>query len=186
MNIVASDRLLAALSLSVVVAACAAPPRSTSMPTSPAATPARWEPAFFERSLGAVHDAYARGDVATAERGCAAAIGYVGREALAGLRDYAAALEARQPKSGDDMRAKARRLEQLQAEQACATQAGSTYLGFAPWIELDGYAKLLADLGRAEESASIGRLAAAYRRGQEIQIRRTLLIGEGKDPRGTC
>lgn len=166
-----------------LVTACSSPPSAS---TNPRLTPSTWQPEFWDRTLLAAKQASEGGDKVAAETLCAQAIRYVEGQAIRALYDYSGFLEIEQPGSGQAMYTKAEQLEQVKAQQARATQAGSSYLGFVPWVELDGYADSLSKLHRGVDATAIHRLSAAYKYTQEAYIRRTLLLRAGKDPRGEC
>ncbi|MEO8924865.1 MAG: hypothetical protein ABI330_18910 [Caldimonas sp.] len=149
-------------------------------------TPSTWNPEFWDQTLLAAKHTGEGGDKLAAETLCAQAIRYVEGQAIRSLYDYSSFLEVQQPGSGQAMHTKAKRLEQVKAEQARATQAGNSSLGFAPWVELDGYADSLSKLHREVDAREIHRLSAAYKYTQEAYIRRTLLLHAGTDPRGEC
>ena len=95
-------------------------------------------------------------------------------------------LEVQKSASAADARAKAERFVQVKAEQARGNGPSSTYLGFAPWEELYVYVGALQLSQRDSDAQAIRLLAAAYRRSQEVYIRRSILMRERKDPRGEC
>ena len=159
-------------------------PASAQMNTT--AAPPTWEPTYWEQMMLAVKSARERGDKLEAEGLCARAIPYVEAQAVKALRDYAELLDSQEAGSGADTRAKAERLAQIKAEQTRATKPGSGYLGFVPWDELNGYAGILHQAKRESDSQAARALAAAYKYTQEVYVRRTLLMREGKDPRGEC
>jgi len=129
----------------------------------------------------AVKSAREHGDKLEAEGLCFRAIPYVEAQAIKALRDYAELLDSQQAGSGADTRTKAERLAQVKAQQAQAS-----YLGFVVWDELNGYADTLHEAQRESDSQAMRVLAAAYKYSQEVHVRRTLLMHEGKDPRGEC
>jgi hypothetical protein len=134
----------------------------------------------------AIQSARHRGDKIEGEGLCARAIRYVEAQAVTSLGAYADFLDVQRTGSGADMRTKAERLAEIKAQQARATKAGSSYLGFIPWDELNGYADTLRDAKRESDSLEMRALAAAYKYTQEVYVYRSLLIREGKDPRGEC
>jgi hypothetical protein len=159
---------------------------TTSAQTSTPAAPPAWEPAYWEQTMLAVKSARRRDDRPQAEGLCARAIPYVEAQAIKALRDYAELLDSRRAGSGAAMRANAERLAQVKAQQSRATKPGSSYLGFVPWEELDRYADALHEAQRESDSQALRALAEAYKYTQEVYMRRTLLMREGKDPRGEC
>jgi hypothetical protein len=134
----------------------------------------------------AIQSARHRGDKNEGEGLCARAIRYVEAQAVTSLGAYADFLDLQRAGSGADARTKAERLAEVKAQQARATKAGSSYLGFVPWDELNGYADALRDAKRESNSQDMRVLAAAYKYTQEVFVYRSLLIREGKDPRGEC
>ena len=150
------------------------------------AAPPTWEQVYWDQMMLAVESARQRGDKLEAEGLCARAIPYVEAQAVKALRDYAELLDSQRVGSGADTRIKAERLAQVKAQQARATKPGSSYLGFVPWDELNGYADTLHEAQRESDSQAMHALAAAYKYTQEVYVRRTLLMREGKDPRGEC
>jgi hypothetical protein len=166
----------------VFLCACSAP----SDEQVSAAARLTWTTAFWEETMFAIKSAQGRGDRNQVESLCAQAIPYVERQAIKALNDYAALLDSQHTGSGSDMRAKAERLAQAKAQQARATKPGNTYLGFVPWEELARYADALHAVQRESDSQAMRSLAAAYKYSQEVYVRRTVLMYEGKDPRGEC
>jgi len=138
----------------------------------------------------AVKSAREHGDKLEAEGLCFRAIPYVEAQAIKALRDYAELLDSQQAGSGADTRTKAERLAQVKDQQAQATlpgrSYGNSYLGFVVWDEINGYADTLHEAQRESDSQAMRVLAAAYKYSQEVHVRRTLLMHEGKDPRGEC
>jgi uncharacterized protein HemY len=153
---------------------------------SDASTPTTWEPAYWDKMMLAAKEAQQRGDKIEAESLCSKVIPYVEAQAVKALRDHADLLEAQKSGSAADARARAERLAQVKADQARARAPSSTYLGFVPWEELHVYVGALQLSRRDSDAQAVRLLAAAYRRSQEAYIRRTLLMREGKDPRGEC
>jgi hypothetical protein len=148
--------------------------------------PPTWQPSYWDESLHAIKSMREHGDRQGAENLCADAIPYVEQQAIKALKDYADLLDSQRAGSGADMRAKAEKLAQVKEQQRHATRPGSSRLGFVPWEELTRYADALRDVHRESESQAIRELAAAYKYTQEVYVRRTLLMREGKDPRGEC
>lgn len=159
---------------------------SASAQLGTAAAPPLWEPMYWYQTVLAAQSARHRGQKLEAEGLCAQAIPYVEAQAVKAMRDHADLLDSLRAGSGADARTKAERFAQVKAEQARATKPGSSYLGFVPWDELNGYADTLHDAKRESDSQAMRALAAAYKYIQEVYIHRTLLIREGKDPRGEC
>lgn len=114
------------------------------------------------------------------------AIPYVAVQAVKALHDYADLLESHRPGSGADARIRAERLAQVKAQQGRQTKPGNTYLGFAPWDELNAFADALHDAQRESDSQAMRALSVAYKYSQEVYVRRTILMQQGKDPRGEC
>ena len=163
--------------------ACAQLANAQLSDTSP---PTTWEPAYWDKMMLAVKDAKQRGDNIEAEAFCSQAIPYVEAQAVKALRQHADLLEVRKSASAADARAKAEKFAQVKAEQARGNGPSSTYLGFAPWEELYVYVGALQLSQRDSDAQAIRLLAAAYRRSQEVYIRRSILMRERKDPRGEC
>jgi hypothetical protein len=136
--------------------------------------------------MAAIQDARDQGRKLEAEALCARAIPYAEAQAVPALRAYAALLDSQQAGSGTAMRGKADRLAQIQADQRKGTAPGSTYLGYAPAQEIARYADELQQAQRLVDARSMQALAAAYQRSQQVYVQRTLLMRQGKDPRGTC
>jgi hypothetical protein len=148
--------------------------------------PSTWQPAYWDESLHAIGTLREHGDKQGAENLCADTIHYAEQQAIQALKDYADLLDSQSAGSGAEMRAKAERLAQVKEQQRHATKPGSSELGFVPWDELSRYADALRDAHRDADSQAIRELAAAYKHTQEAYIRRTLLMRQGKDPRGEC
>ena len=136
--------------------------------------------------MHAVKDAQAHGDKVQAESMCARLIPYAEAQGVKALLQYAELLESKKSTSAAAARARAEKLAEVKAAQARGNAPSSTYLGFSPWEELYAYAGALEATNHDSEAQSIRLLAAAYRRSQEIYIRRSILMREGKDPRGEC
>jgi hypothetical protein len=167
----------------VLLCACSLPADAQGNATEP---PSTWKPAYWDETMLAIKSARERGDRSQAEGLCARAIPYVEQHAVKALNDYAAFLDSQHAGSGSGIRAKAERLAQVKAQQSRGTKPGNSYLGFVPWEELAGYADALHAAQRESDSQAIRELAAAYKYSQEVYVRRTLLMREGKDPRGEC
>jgi len=167
----------------VLMTACSSPSRESANTPS---TPSQWQPEFWDQTLLAAKQANGAGDKLSAETLCAQGIHYVEQQAIRALFDFAGLQEGQMQGSGQSMHIKAQQLEQMKAQQARATQAGSRYLGFVPWVELDAYADSLTKLHREIDATAIRRLGAAYKYTQEAFLRRALLMRDGKDPRGEC
>ena len=148
--------------------------------------PSKWEPAYWDKAMLAIKDAQQRGDKIGAETLCARIIPYVEAQTVEALRQHAELLEIRKSASATDTRSKAEKLAQVKAEQARGNVASSTYLGFAPWEELYVYVGALQVLDRDSDAQAVRLLAAAYRRSQDVYVRRSMLMRERKDPRGEC
>jgi uncharacterized protein HemY len=163
-----------------LLAACAQQPLAI-------ATPQGWEPAYWHRTLLAIKNAQQRGDKPEAERLCSRLIPYAQAQGIKALYDHAKFLDAQQPGSGADARARAERLTQVTTEHARAAQASnSTYLGFAPWDDLTAYADALQRSGRPLDAQEMRALAQAYQYGQAVHVNRSLLMQQGKSPLGEC
>ena len=152
----------------------------------PNAPPPAWQSAYWDRTMISINGARQRGEMLAAETLCARAIPYVEVQAVKALHDYADLLDSQRPGSGADVRTRAERLAQVKAQQGRQTKPGSTYLGFAPWDELNAFADALHDAQRESDSQAMRALSAAYKYSQEVYIRRTILMQQGKDPRGEC
>jgi hypothetical protein len=149
--------------------------------------PQGWDPAYWDRTMLAVKNAQQRGDKPEAERLCSRLIPYAQTQGVKAFYDHAKFLDAQQPGSGADARARAERLTQVTTEHARAAQASnSTYLGFAPWDDLTGYADALQRSGRPVDAQEMRALAQAYKYGQAVHVSRSLLIQQGKSPLGEC
>jgi hypothetical protein len=148
--------------------------------------PPTWQPAYWNESLQSISTLRERGDKQGAENLCATTIHYAEQQAIKALKDYADLLDSQSAGSGAEMRAKAEKLAQVKEQQRHATKPGNSYLGFVPWDELTRYADALRDAHRDSDSQAIRELAAAYKHTQEAFVNRTLLMRQGKDPRGEC
>jgi hypothetical protein len=148
--------------------------------------PSTWQPAYWNEALRSISTLRERGDKQAAENLCFTTITYAEQQAIHALEDYAALLDSQTAASGAEMRAKAERLAQVKEQQRRATKPGNAYLGFVPWDELTRYADALQDAHRDSNSQAIRELAAAYKHTQEAFVKRTLLMRQGKDPRGEC
>ncbi len=148
--------------------------------------PTAWEPAFWDKAMTAIKDAQKRDEKLEAETLCSKAIPYVETQAVRALRQYAELLEELKAPGAIDANARAERLAQVKAEQSRRGGPSSSYLGFSPADELYVYAGALQASRRESDAQAMRLLAAAYRRTQEVYIRRSILMREGKDPRGEC
>jgi uncharacterized protein HemY len=148
--------------------------------------PSTWEPAYWDKMMLAIKNAQQRGDKIEAETLCSRVIPYVEAQTVKALRQHAEFLESRKSTSAADARSSAEKLAQVKGEQARGSGPSSTYLGFAPWEELYVYVGALQASDRDSDAQAIRLLAAAYRRSQEVYVRRSILMRERKDPRGEC
>jgi hypothetical protein len=148
--------------------------------------PATWQPSYWDEALQGIKTMREHGDRQAAESLCADAIPYVERQAISALKDYADLLDLQRAGSGAEMRAKAAKLAAAKERQRHATKPGTTPLGFVPWDELTRYADALLEAHRDADAQALRELAAAYKYTQEVYLRRTILMRQGKDPRGEC
>lgn len=155
-------------------------------PLPDTATPSTWEPRDWDEMMRSIKNAQERGNVSEIEQVCGRALSYVDAHIVNGLREYADFLDSQQSGSGTVARAKAERLAQVKIEQARATKATNWYLGFVPWDERTSFADALQTTHRQPEAERVRALAAAYKYSQEVYVRRTILLNEGKDARGEC
>jgi hypothetical protein len=183
----------AVLAAALLAAACSTPqpppaaPGATPPPAQPGQTaPANWEPIYWDRAIREAQQAREHGDRITAERACARGILYVQAQVIKVLYGYAEQLDQQNYGSGITVRSKVQKLEQARDEQTQARKGGNTYLGFDPAAELKAYADFLGGLKRSADALVVEALASAYRYAQEANLRRTLLMREGKDPIGEC
>jgi hypothetical protein len=167
----------------VVSCICLLPANAQMDATAP---PPVWQAAYWDRMMLSIKGARQLGEMLRAESLCARAIPYVEVQAVKALHDYADLLDSQGPGSGADARARAERLAQLKAQQSRQTKPSNTYLGFVVWDELNAFADALRNAQRDSDSQAMRALSAAYKYSQEVYIRRTILIGQGKDPRGEC
>jgi hypothetical protein len=152
----------------------------------PMTPPATWQPSYWDEALQGIESMRKHGDRQGAENLCADAIPYVEQQAIRALKDYADLLDSQRAGSGAEMRAKAEKLADAKERQRHATKPGNTPLGFVPWHELTRYSDALLEAHRDSDAQAIRELAAAYKYTQEVYVRRTILMRQGKDPRGEC
>jgi uncharacterized protein HemY len=179
-------RTFIAILTSVLVLSFACARLATAQVSELSLSPSTWEPAYWDKMTAAIKDAQQRGDKVEAETLCSRAIPYAEAQAVKALAQYAELLEARTSDGAADARVRADKLAKVKADQARGNAPSSTYLGFAPAEELYVYVGALQVSGRDPEAQAMRLLAAAYRRSQEVYVRRSILMRERKDPRGEC
>lgn len=148
--------------------------------------PEVWEPARWKQMIRAAKKAREQGRKSEAERFCAQALPYVDASTTDGLYKYAALLKELNRVDADVVHARANKLREAQTQLATKRKATSVYLGFVPSEELKKYADLLQELHRDSEAEAMRALADAHRYAQLAYAHRTLLLGQGRDPRGEC
>lgn len=175
--------LIGVYAVLLVFSGCAVAPSNQ---TDTRAIPQVWEPARWERMILGTKEARERGDKGEAERLCFQALKYADESAVGSLYKYADLVKDLKRGDGATERSKADMLRDAKAQQWEATERGNVYLGFAPWEELKQYADLLQEHNRGAEAEAMRVLASAYKYGQEVHLRRTLLLNQGRDPLGEC
>jgi hypothetical protein len=176
--------LMIVLCEAVVVSYICSPPANAQMDTT--APPPVWQPMYWDRMMFSIKSARQLGEIVRAESLCARALPYVAVQGAKALYDYADLLDSQRPGSGADARARAERLAQLEAQRSSQTKPTNTYLGFVVWDELNAFADALHNAQRESDSQAMRALSVAYKYSQEAYIRRTILMRQGKDPRGEC
>jgi hypothetical protein len=152
----------------------------------PKALDAPWDPARVAHIVDEARQARRQGDLMAAERLCYTVFETVDRDSVSSYDAYADLLAAEHRAEEGTVRAQAARLHELRAHRLDSKGPTSTYLGFAPTDGLNAYAELLQSLGQPGEAQRMRSLALAYRQVQEAHFQRTMLFGQGKDPRGAC
>lgn len=160
-------------------------PLHTQTDTSYLNTPA-WESSKWQQMITAAKLANVQNEKLRAEQLCYQAIGYSDSNTIKALFEYADFLEDKKSEDSLAVRAKARRLMELKAEQAQVTQAKSTYLGFVPWQMLNEYANQLEKQLRTVEAESMRALGRAYQYSQEVHATRMKIILQGGGVHGLC
>lgn len=149
--------------------------------TNPAAAQT-WEPARFDEMIRAAAQARAQGNLQEAEQHCVEAIRHTDAAVIQALFDYAVLLRSLGKPEAAAAHARAERLRDVKTRP----QAGSVYLGWDPAQEIQAFAALLREAGRAAEADVMTALAAAYRRTQQVQFVRAVEQSQGRDPTGVC
>ena len=175
-------RRVLCITMAMSVAACTTGPRSVEA----TAGPAPWDPPRVASTFEAARQAHAQGDLISAERLCRTAFEAVDDGVLAGYDAYVAQLNAERRADEATMRDRVRQLRAQREQRRTATQPTSSYLGFSPTQDLDGFADLLQSRAHPDEAQRMRSLAVAYGRVQQAHVQRTVLFHQGKDPRGTC
>ena len=177
---------LAALVAITGLANSAAGDPGTHVDSMPSALDTPWDPARIAQIVNEARQARRQGDLMAAERLCYTVFETVDRDSVSSYDAYADLLATEHRAEEATVRAQAARLRELRAHRLDSKGPTSTYLGFAPSDGLNDYAELLQTLGQSDEAQRMHSLALAYRQVQQAHLQRTVLFGQGKDPRGAC
>lgn len=145
-----------------------------------------WESSKWQQMITAAKLANEKNEKFRAEQLCYQAMYYSDSNTIKALFEYADFLEEKKHEDSLAVRAKARRLMKLKAEQAKLTQPKNTYLGFVPWQMLNEYANQLEKQLRTVEAESMRALGRAYQYSQEVHAVRMRIILQGGDAHGLC